>query len=68
MMAAAMTRWRERRLRRAQEELADAQHHFDTWIEPFDRRLGTVEPSRMAREQRKLEKLRARVRHLGGEA
>jgi hypothetical protein len=45
-------------------ELADAQHHFDTWTEPFHRRLGTVEPSRMAREQRNLDRLRRRVERL----
>lgn len=59
-----VSRWRAWRLRCAQMELADAQHHFDTWTEPFHRRLGTVEPSRMAREQRNLDRLRRRVERL----
>lgn len=55
------TSFRTWRLRSAQAALADAQHEFDYWVEPAHRRLGSVPPSLMASEERKLARLRERV-------
>lgn len=64
------TAWRQRRqarrLERAEMALADAEHHFDTWVEPFHRGLGSYSPSQMKRERAKVERARRRVVKRGG--
>ncbi len=59
--AAPISRWRRWRLERAELALADAEHHLRKWG------FGNT-PSEDYRERRRIEKLRAKVVRLGGEA
>lgn len=59
-----MKRYKDWRLDRAKIELADAEHEYDHWVEPFHRRLGTVSPSEKRRAERRIEKAKRRVEKL----
>jgi hypothetical protein len=61
-----MKRYKKWRLSRAELRLADAEHEFYHWIEPFHRRLGTISPSEKRHAEQRIEKARRHVEKLNG--